>query len=72
MMRININHRRVDSTGSFSSINFCDQYSGTNGQNNFSSLDNFMNSTKLMEDEIMVPSKLKDKNLSKHTRLRYI
>ncbi len=50
------NHRRESSTGSFSSMNFCDY------QNYFCSLDNFMNITKSMEDEVMVPSKLRDKN----------
>jgi hypothetical protein len=32
-------------------------------QNSFQSLENFMNVTKCMQDEIMVPSKLKDKPL---------
>ena len=47
-------HRRQSSSGSFS----LDQ---AHFQANFSSLDNFMFVSKLMQDEIMVPSKLKDK-----------
>ena len=48
-------HRRQSSNGSFS----LDQ---THFQASFSSLDNFMFVSKLMQDEIMVPSKLKDKH----------
>ena len=47
-------HKRQSSNGSFS----LDQ---THFQASFSSLDNFMFVSKLMQDEIMVPSKLKDK-----------
>jgi hypothetical protein len=51
-------HKRQSSNGSFS----LDQ---THIQASFSSLDNFMFASKLMQDEIMVPSKLKDKHFGK-------
>lgn len=55
-------HRRQSSNGSFS----LDQ---THFQASFSSLDNFMFVSKLMQDEIMVPSKLKDKHFEKITSI---
>lgn len=39
-------------------------------QTSFSSLENFMNTTKLMEDEVMVPLKLKDKQLDVNGQLQ--
>ena len=59
MNRINSHHKRQSSNGSFTTL------SNDPLQAGFSSLDNFLNSTKLMEDEIMVPSKLKEKTISK-------
>ena len=52
-------HKRQSSNGSFTTL------STDPLQASFSSLDNFLNSTKLMEDEIMVPSKLKEKTIGK-------
>ena len=49
-------HKRQSSTGSF---NVDQNQFGTS----FTSLENFMNVTKHMQDEIMVPSKLKDQLL---------
>lgn len=50
-------HKRQNSTGSFS----IDQNAF---QTSFSKLENFMILTKLMQDEIMVPCKLKEKKFS--------
>jgi hypothetical protein len=55
---MNSHHKRQSSTGSFTTL------SNDPLQASFSSLDNFLNATKLMEDEVMVPSKLKEKTLS--------
>lgn len=52
-------HKRQSSTGSFS----IDQNAF---QTSFSNLENFMILTKLMQDEIMVPCKLKEKTFSKN------
>ena len=51
-------HKRQSSSGSFNQ----DQM---HLQTSFSSLENFMFVSKLMQDEIMVPSKLKDKVFGK-------
>ena len=53
---MNNSHKRQNSSGSFS-------IDSSHLQTSFSSLENFMYATKLMQDEIMVPSKLKDKLL---------
>ncbi|RNA20653.1 hypothetical protein BpHYR1_006251 [Brachionus plicatilis] len=55
-------HKRQSSTGSFN----IDQNAF---QTSFSNLENFMILTKLMQDEIMVPCKLKDKTFSSLTSL---
>lgn len=61
MNRMNSNnHKRQSSNGSFKGVSITEPLL----QTSFSSLDNFMNATKHMEDEIMVPSKLKEKKLS--------
>jgi hypothetical protein len=64
MNRINSHshHQRQSSTGS--ALSFQDPL-----QASFSSLDNFLNSTKLMEDEIMVPSKLKEKTIGMYIQI---
>jgi len=56
MNNSNASHRRQGSTGSFS-LDITSHF-----QTSFSSLQNFMILSKLMQDEIMVPSKLKDKS----------
>jgi hypothetical protein len=59
MMQRTNHHRRQSSNGSYTSMN---NYGEQPYQNYISNLDNFMSITKLMEDEVMVPSKLRDKN----------
>lgn len=54
-------HKRQGSTGSFNKNND-NKYL----EESFYSLEYFMNVTKRMEDEIMVPSKLKDKLFGKN------
>ena len=59
MMMNSSQHRRQNSSGNFGSGLSVDQ----NGplETSFFSLESFMLTSKLMEDEIMVPTKLKDK-----------
>ena len=49
-------HKRQNSSGSFNGIE------QNHLHTSFSNLERFMNMAKLMQDEIMVPSKLKDAN----------
>ena len=60
-MNSHSHHQRQSSTGSSLSTDPL--------QASFSSLDNFLNSTKLMEDEIMVPSKLKEKIIGTYSNI---
>jgi hypothetical protein len=64
MLSSTSSHKRQVSNGS---INLNDS---NPLQTSFSSLDNFMNITKLMEDEVMVPLKLKDKQLDVNGQLQ--
>ncbi len=54
-------HKRQSSSGSFNQNDI-----NTHLEMSFSRLENFMIMSKLMQDEIMVPSKLKDKLFGLH------